>query len=481
MDIDTPASNRIGHSPMSVEESPGLGSFFCESPAAPMLAAAKRKALVGSCSSSPSSSPSASRRSRDGKVASTSTLLFGAGNRRSAPYAKRPPLNPLTSVDGAARAGQANSAYPILCGGAKRSGAPSIRRAFSVCDQQQPGLELSDDESEIEGSPSVQAVNKRHARHARMASVGIRATNGSPCKPMRLSYVESRDKTATRPETQPGGFLSRSEELQGKILPCHLTKGDGLARITPQVMRDVIDGKYSSKMKKYYVFDCRFDYEFEAGHIDGAVHVPNLSAIDELLLSADKGISDGPLPTPARSGEGDTTQQTVLIFHCEFSLCRGPEYAKFLRQSDRNMNTQNFPKVHYPEVYILEGGYCDFFKQFPNQCEPRAYVAMDDPHYQDRCEVEYGRFRKWSRSRSYSGQTAKQASTTRVLAEPLSFAPAGRRFGNAIAEENEPDSSPLARGVLQPAAQIFGSTKIRGFKRTGLQRFASCADAQLAL
>lgn len=476
MDVDTPAPKRIGGSPLSVEESPGLGSFFCESPAAPMLAAAKRKALAGSCSSSPSSSPSASRRPRDGKVASSSALLFGAGNRRSAPYAKRPPLNPLTSVEGF-RTGQANSAYPIMCGGAKRSGMPSIRRAFSVCDQQQPGFDFSDEESEIEGSPSVQAVHKRHAR---MASVGVRASE-STCKPVRLSYVESRDKTATRPETQPGGFLSRSEELQGKILPCHLTKGDGLARITPQVMKDVIDGKYSSQMKKYYVFDCRFDYEFEAGHIDGAVHVPNLTAIEDLLLSAEKGLSEGPLPAPARSGEGDTTQQTVLIFHCEFSACRGPEYAKYLRQHDRNMNTQNFPKVHYPEVYVLDGGYCDFFKQFPNQCEPRAYIAMDDKRFSDRCEEELGRFRKWSRSRSYSGQTAKSASVRLPAAESLSFAPPGRRFGTAIAEENEPDSSPLAAGVLQGPAHIFGSTKIRSFKRAGLQRFASCADAQLAL
>lgn len=473
MDIDSPASTRIGNSPLSVEDSPGLGSFFCESPAAPMLAAAKRKALVGSSSSSPSSSPSVTRRSRDGKVASSSALLFGGGNRRSAPYAKRPPLNPLGPVDGF-RTGQAISAYPVMCGGSKRSSVPTIRRAFSVCDQQ-AGLD-SDDESEIEGSPSVHA---EYQRHVRRTSVGIRG-NGSPSKPMRLSMVDSREKTGPRQDAQLGGFLSRCDELQGKILPCHLTKGDGLARITPHVMKDVLGGKYDSQMKKYYVFDCRFDYEYKAGHIDGALHVPNLSAIEELLLSAEKGISNGPLPVPSRSGEGDSTQQTVLIFHCEFSVCRGPEYAKFLRQTDRNMNTQNFPKVHYPEVYILEGGYCDFFKQFPNQCEPRAYVAMEDPHYKDRCEVEYGRFRKWSRSRSYSGQTAKSVATRLPLAEPLSFIPQGRRFGNAIAEENEPDSSPLSHGALAPAP-IFGSTRIRAFKRTGLQRFASCADAQLAL
>jgi M-phase inducer tyrosine phosphatase len=29
------------------------------------------------------------------------------------------------------------------------------------------------------------------------------------------------------------------------------------------------------------------------------------------------------------------------------------------------MNNHNYPKVHYPEVYILNGGYSQFFKDYP--------------------------------------------------------------------------------------------------------------------
>lgn len=57
--------------------------------------------------------------------------------------------------------------------------------------------------------------------------------------------------------------------------------------------------------------------------------------------------------------------KTIIIFHCEFSKKRGPETAKELRKADRATNTRSYPALHYPEVYILEGGYCEFFKKQP--------------------------------------------------------------------------------------------------------------------
>ncbi|CAG8578035.1 6798_t:CDS:2 [Acaulospora colombiana] len=35
-----------------------------------------------------------------------------------------------------------------------------------------------------------------------------------------------------------------------------------------------------------------------------------------------------------------------------------PNSAKHFRAKDRQRNVQEYPKLHYPEVYILEGGYC---------------------------------------------------------------------------------------------------------------------------
>ena len=38
-----------------------------------------------------------------------------------------------------------------------------------------------------------------------------------------------------------------------------------------------MDGKYNSKLEKYVIIDCRFDYEYLGGHIPGAINI-NTSA-----------------------------------------------------------------------------------------------------------------------------------------------------------------------------------------------------------
>lgn len=68
------------------------------------------------------------------------------------------------------------------------------------------------------------------------------------------------------------------------------------------------------------------------------------------------------------------------------------------------MNNHVYPRIHYPEVYILSGGYCQFFKDFGPRCDPPAYVRMDDPAYlQDRREdLDTFRKAKFGRTRSYA-------------------------------------------------------------------------------
>ena len=63
----------------------------------------------------------------------------------------------------------------------------------------------------------------------------------------------------------------------------------------------------------------------------------------------------------------DPSEYTVpiIIFHCEFSQKRGPRALRMLREIDRQLNYNDFPNLYYPEVYILEGGYSNFHKQFP--------------------------------------------------------------------------------------------------------------------
>lgn len=43
------------------------------------------------------------------------------------------------------------------------------------------------------------------------------------------------------------------------------------------------------------------------------------------------------------------------IIHSDFR-------ARFLRNMDREENKQYYPHLHYPEIYILHGGYKNFFE-----------------------------------------------------------------------------------------------------------------------
>ena len=245
------------------------------------------------------------------------------------------PSGSQTSDEVSQRSISAASAYPILCGSQNtlvakfpNAGNP-MRRAYSVCDQPNmmstPGG-ADEDESEFEDSPSVHGeYAKRHGQKY------VPRVDGSPgFKPARSSYAapaaspSGKGKKASPLGSGLPGF--GDNEMTGKILPCHKVKEDGLVRISSQTLDSLIEGKYSEQIKRFHVLDCRFDYEYEGGHIDGAINVKSMDALDELLLSAARGVhaNGDALPTPSRSGELASGEQVVLVFHCEFSAKRAP-------------------------------------------------------------------------------------------------------------------------------------------------------------
>ena len=115
-----------------------------------------------------------------------------------------------------------------------------------------------------------------------------------------------------------------------------------------------MQGDYDDEIESFQVIDCRFDYEHNGGHIPGAVNLSTNDMIEEYLLGSDK-------PVPSRSGDA-VGRKRILVFHCEFSVKRAPTFAKHLRSKDRSMNGHVYPNIHYPEVYILEGGYSGYYQ-----------------------------------------------------------------------------------------------------------------------
>lgn len=109
------------------------------------------------------------------------------------------------------------------------------------------------------------------------------------------------------------------------------------------------------QIEKFLILDCRFDYEFEGGHISQACNFTSHEWLSEMLT-------------------GKNWDNVPIIIHCEFSQFRGPALVKEIRCQDRTENIKNYPILCYPELYLMKGGYSEFFSQFPELCSPIGYV-----------------------------------------------------------------------------------------------------------
>lgn len=164
---------------------------------------------------------------------------------------------------------------------------------------------------------------------------------------------------------------------------------DLLPRIDEHEMYKIVSGQYNSEFDDYIVIDCRFPYEFDGGHIVNAI---NISSKTDLEMHF---IKRRPLKPKKR----------LLIFHCEYSIFRGPTMAGHLRKADRIFNSDQYPKLIYPDIVILEGGYKRFFDKHKDWCVPQAYVEMKDIKHKRACEVEMSKViqaSKLTRARSYN-------------------------------------------------------------------------------
>ncbi|XP_035141588.1 M-phase inducer phosphatase 3 isoform X6 [Callithrix jacchus] len=148
-------------------------------------------------------------------------------------------------------------------------------------------------------------------------------------------------------------------------------------------------GKFQGLIEKFYVIDCRYPYEYLGGHIQGALNLYSQEELFNFFLK--KPIV--PL---------DTQKRIIIVFHCEFSSERGPRMCRSLREEDRSLN--QYPALYYPELYILKGGYRDFFPEYMELCEPQSYCPM---HHQDH-KAELLRCRSQSKMQEGERQLREQ-------------------------------------------------------------------------
>ncbi|XP_027810603.1 M-phase inducer phosphatase 2 isoform X3 [Marmota flaviventris] len=162
-------------------------------------------------------------------------------------------------------------------------------------------------------------------------------------------------------------------------------KHQDLKYISPETMVALLTGKFSNIVEKFVIVDCRYPYEYEGGHIKTAVNLPLERDAETFLLQH-----------PIMPCNLD--KRIILIFHCEFSSERGPRMCRFIRERDRAAN--DYPSLYYPEMYILKGGYKEFFPQHPNFCEPQNYRPMNHEAFKEELRTFRLKTRSWAGERS---------------------------------------------------------------------------------
>lgn len=136
---------------------------------------------------------------------------------------------------------------------------------------------------------------------------------------------------------------------------------DSVPRITGGTLVDLLNGVYDPCFNKLFIVDCRYPYEYYGGHIRGAVGANDPAVLEREFFS-------------------ELIPGAVIIFHCEFSHNRGPQLAGIFREFDRERNAMSYPNLFYPNVFVLDGGYRQFFYEYQAACDGSYTSMLDDYH-----------------------------------------------------------------------------------------------------
>jgi rhodanese-related sulfurtransferase len=147
------------------------------------------------------------------------------------------------------------------------------------------------------------------------------------------------------------------------------------------ISHDTMAQLISNSTLPFTVIDCRFDYEFEGGHIKGALNLNSPIKVEEYFFKLKDQI------------QTMMQQRAIVVFHCEFSQHRGPKMYRTLREIDRTLHMHHYPQIFYPEVYLLEGGFKEFHTNHPELCDG-AYLPMADKEFKQDCKIKFSKTRQ---------------------------------------------------------------------------------------
>ena len=172
------------------------------------------------------------------------------------------------------------------------------------------------------------------------------------------------------------------------------SNGCGLKTVSCETVNRLLNGEFDETVKKYIIVDCRFEYEYNGGHIVNAINIVRPEhAVDKFFKA---NIYDS---------------NTCILFHCEFSSHRAPKMMEEVRRIDRKLHEETYPELYYPQLYLIKGGYKEFFESYREKCDPQAYVEMLHGDFTDVCRSTASMVRKsWRRHKSFDTNVLRHSS-----------------------------------------------------------------------
>ncbi|KAL7722630.1 protein-tyrosine-phosphatase [Entamoeba marina] len=209
-------------------------------------------------------------------------------------------------------------------------------------------------------SPSTSASPRMMEFLSRSFDSGNDSSDSEYCSPF-VASPEPQRCISNRQRFSMSEIYTDQSELEpltlktDLALPCH-HQLYGVSTISCDTLKKATQDKV-----ELVLVDCRYPYEYEAGHIDGSINIWNeVDLFKRFPVSTVSKIS-----------------KEVLVFYCEYSRTRGPALARKLRCQDMKFSNDT---LFYNNIYVIEGGYEVISNSLKELCVG-IYVRMDDLNY----------------------------------------------------------------------------------------------------
>eukprot|EP00105_Crassostrea_gigas_P045175 XP_019929323.1 PREDICTED: M-phase inducer phosphatase [Crassostrea gigas] len=277
-----------------------------------------------------------------------------------------------------------------------------------------------DTETQLTDTPcsrrSLFGFQKRQRRDSKGSPLTKRRKHVTPSRKRiqkSLSFGEcpTLESQSTSEQNEVVEFIERvsqEEDLVGDgstshSLPTIPGKHADLKSITTDTVSKLLRGDYDDVIGSYQIIDCRYPYEYEGGHVKVCTALYNVSLRNSFrtrvytlyifniqlwlfqgAVNLYKEMDAETILNFKERQEESEGKRHILIFYCEFSSERGPKMYRNVRKADRALNQDNYPRLNYPEMYLIHNGYKCFFETQKTMCEPQEYKPMlHKEHAQD--------------------------------------------------------------------------------------------------